>query len=99
VLAPNAELVVRVTYRARASVDDAPVLRHLRLSAESRDVPELPGVASVELAAQPLTGCLEKSCEVSEADPSRTLQETGDGNPGPDDDGERERDFWESRRD
>lgn len=97
VLDPDSELVVRVTYRARASSDDAPVLRHLVVRADSREVAEVPGQVSVELAGQPVTACPEEGCGEGQQAGVWRLKETGDGNPGPENDGERERDYWEQR--
>lgn len=97
-LAPDEELLVRVIYRARASAADAPVLRHLRVGAESRATPELPGEASVELSAQPVSACPDETCGVAGPSSDRwRLRTTGDGNPGPEGDDERERDYWEQR--
>lgn len=55
-------VIVAVTYRARASAEDRPVSRTLRLAAESRITPELPGRLDVGLSAQPVTACPDDAC-------------------------------------
>ncbi|HRE91644.1 MAG TPA: hypothetical protein PK095_21175, partial [Myxococcota bacterium] len=62
VLAGDEVLVVAVSYRARASADDLPVSRTLRLEAESRVTPDLPAKVDVGLAAQPVTACPDDAC-------------------------------------
>lgn len=61
-LGPDDALTIIVTYRARASADDADVLRHLRLTGDSREVPELRGRSEVELFATPVTACPDDTC-------------------------------------
>jgi hypothetical protein len=99
VLDPDDELLVRVTYRARASAADEPVLRHLRVAAESRATPELPGHATVALAAQPRSACPDDTCGAPGPTWDRwRLRSQGDGNPGPPANPDREQDYWEQRR-
>lgn len=62
VLEGDETLLVAVTYRARASANDLPVSRTLRLAAESRITPELPGRLDVGLRAQPVTACPDDAC-------------------------------------
>ncbi len=61
-LQPDEDLVVAVSYRARASARDHAVVRTLRFDADSREVPELPGRLDVGLAGQPVTACPDDAC-------------------------------------
>lgn len=61
-LAGDETLAIAVTYRARASAHDLAVTRTLRLEAESREVPELPGRVDVTLHGQPVTACPDDAC-------------------------------------
>jgi hypothetical protein len=61
-LQPDEDLVVAVSYRARASARDHGVVRTLRFAADSREVPELPGRFEVGLMGQPVTACPDDAC-------------------------------------
>lgn len=61
-LAPDEDLVVLVTFRASASARDLLVERTLRIEADSREVPEVPGRLDISLAGQPRTSCPDDAC-------------------------------------